>query len=181
LTLMSFWRKVRLGIVNTVGASHIIPEGIRYRLLRWYGVSLGDGVIVRSGFFIDNVDLSVGDHSYVGGGCYFDGLESIRIGANCDIGMQVMFCCSTHESGTDQRRAGKPSAAPIIVEDGCWIGTRATLLPGVTVAAGCVVAAGAVVTRDTERNGLYGGVPATRIRDLDAVTESAHSHAAGQP
>jgi acetyltransferase-like isoleucine patch superfamily enzyme len=40
------------------------------------------------------------------------------------------------------------------------------VLPGVTVAAGCVTAAGAVVAADTEPDGLYAGVPATRIRDL---------------
>lgn len=53
------------------------------------------------------------------------------------------------------------------VGDGCWIGANATILPGVTVAPGCVIAAGAVVTKDTEPDGLYAGVPARRVRDLD--------------
>lgn len=44
---------------------------------------------------------------------------------------------------------------------------RAMLLPGVTVGKGCVVAAGAVVAADCAPNGLYGGVPARRIKDLD--------------
>ena len=40
-------------------------------------------------------------------------------------------------------------------------------MPGVTIGEGCIVAAGAVVTKDCESHGLYAGVPARRIRDLD--------------
>lgn len=45
-----------------------------------------------------------------------------------------------------------------------WIGTRATLLEGVTVGDGAVVAAGAVVTRDVPPYAIVGGVPAKVIR-----------------
>jgi acetyltransferase-like isoleucine patch superfamily enzyme len=41
------------------------------------------------------------------------------------------------------------------------------IMPGVEVGPGCVVAAGAVVIKDCEPNGLYAGVPAKRVRDLD--------------
>nr|WP_246078761.1 DapH/DapD/GlmU-related protein [Modestobacter excelsi] len=54
----------------------------------------------------------------------------------------------------------------VIIGRGSWIGAAATVLPGVTVAPGCVIAAGAVVTRDTQPDGLYVGVPARRIRSL---------------
>jgi maltose O-acetyltransferase len=56
---------------------------------------------------------------------------------------------------------------PVTIEDGCWIGANATVLPGVRIAGGTVIAAGAVVTRDCEPNSLYAGVPATRIKALD--------------
>jgi maltose O-acetyltransferase len=56
-----------------------------------------------------------------------------------------------------------------VIEDGCWIGAGATILPGVTVRAGCIVASGAIVTKDCEPNGLYAGNPARRIRELDAA------------
>lgn len=53
------------------------------------------------------------------------------------------------------------------MEDGCWLGGNVTVLPGVTIGRGCVIAAGAVVTKSCDPNGLYAGVPARRIRDLD--------------
>jgi acetyltransferase-like isoleucine patch superfamily enzyme len=56
--------------------------------------------------------------------------------------------------------------APITIEDGVWIASRVTLLPGVTVGTGAVVAAGAVVRRDVPPHTLVGGVPSRVLRDL---------------
>jgi maltose O-acetyltransferase len=50
------------------------------------------------------------------------------------------------------------------IGDRCWIGARATILPGVSIGDGTVVAAGAVVTKDCEPDALYAGVPARRLR-----------------
>ena len=44
-----------------------------------------------------------------------------------------------------------------------WIGTRATILEGVTIGDGAVVAAGAVVTKDVPPYAIVGGVPAKII------------------
>jgi acetyltransferase-like isoleucine patch superfamily enzyme len=77
-----------------------------------------------------------------------------------------MLCTSGHRIGSAERRAGVYVADPIAIGDGSWIGTRAVLLGGVTVGAGCMVAAGAVVVADCQPNGLYAGTPARRVRDL---------------
>lgn len=54
--------------------------------------------------------------------------------------------------------------ADITIEDGCRIGYRATLLPGVRIGKGTVVGAGAVVTGDLPERVVAGGVPARVIR-----------------
>jgi maltose O-acetyltransferase len=77
-----------------------------------------------------------------------------------------MFCTSTHEIGSRERRGGKSISIPIKVGNGCWIGARSMILPGVTIGDGCIIAAGSVVTKDCEPNGLYAGTPAKRIKDL---------------
>jgi acetyltransferase-like isoleucine patch superfamily enzyme len=71
-----------------------------------------------------------------------------------------------HDTEWAWRRCGRSTSAPIVVEDGCWIGARATILPGVTLGRGCVVAAGAVVASSVEPNMLVGGVPAKPIKQL---------------
>ena len=50
---------------------------------------------------------------------------------------------------------------------GTVVDSSGAVLPGVTVGAGCVVAAGAVVRESCDAHGLYAGVPAVRVRDLE--------------
>jgi len=58
--------------------------------------------------------------------------------------------------------------APVHIDDYVWIGSRAMVLPGVTIGRGAVVAAGAVVTRDVPSLSIVGGVPARQIGVRDA-------------
>ncbi|MEC0369204.1 acyltransferase [Paenibacillus chibensis] len=108
--------------------------------------------------------IEIGERSFINRRCFFD--AGVRIGEDCDIGFEVMFCTSTHQQGTHKKRAGIFEGKQIHVGNGCWIGARALLLPGVIVGDGCIVAAGSVITKDCLPNGLYAGVPAKRIKDL---------------
>lgn len=45
-----------------------------------------------------------------------------------------------------------------VLKDGCWLGMRAMIMPGVTVGEGAVVAAGAVVTKDVPPYAIVGGI-----------------------
>lgn len=146
----------------------------RRNIYRACGVELDDRsgpLLWLPGCFIggDQVagqNLRVKTNTFINSGCMFYCGAPISIGERCNLAMQVMFCTATHEIGEVSRRAGAPQFAPIVVGDGCWIGARATILPGVTIGEGCIIAAGALVHRDCAPNGLYAGVPAKRIRDL---------------
>ena len=48
----------------------------------------------------------------------------------------------------------------VVIESGCWIGTRAIILKGVTIGKGSIIGAGAVVTKDVPPYSVYVGVPA---------------------
>lgn len=58
-------------------------------------------------------------------------------------------------------------AKPVKIGNDVWIGGNVTILPGVSIGNNVVVAAGAVVTKDLADNGLYGGVPAHKIKDIE--------------
>ena len=50
-----------------------------------------------------------------------------------------------------------------MIEDYVFIGTRALILPGVTLGRGSVVGAGSVVTRDVGQLSIVAGSPARQI------------------
>lgn len=152
-------------LVNTVAASPAASPALRRSIYNRCGIAAETREIVWGCWFF-GPDVRIGPYTLVNHRCYFDSRSAISIGAHCDIGMEVMFCTSTHTLGDAHRRAGELELAPIEVGDGCWIGARATVLPGVVIPSGVVVASGSVVTTSCEPNGLYAGVPARRIRDL---------------
>lgn len=65
------------------------------------------------------------------------------------------------------RNQGLEKALPIKVGDNCWFGANVSVMPGVTIGAGCVIAAGAVVTKDMPANSLIAGVPAKVIKTIE--------------
>jgi maltose O-acetyltransferase len=151
-------------------------------VLRAAGHTIGDGLIMFQRCLVGaDRALVVGDDVYISSECLFDVAAPIVIGDNVAVGNRVQFVTSTHEIGPSTRRAGRRYGRPIVVERGCWIGSGAIILGGVTVGAGCIVGAGAVVTRDCQPDGLYVGSPAQRRRDLPpaARTDSARDRSLG--
>lgn len=63
-------------------------------------------------------------------------------------------------------------AAPIAIEDGCWIAGNVTICGGVTIGKGSVIGAGSVVTRSIPAGVFAAGNPCRVIREItekDAV------------
>lgn len=135
------------------------------------GVKLGANSSISRGFYVDRpTGLIIGNDCFLNYGvhCHCGGNKEvgISIGSNVYIGPDVRICCSSHEISSKNCRAGKNIYGPVYIQDGCWIGLCSVILPNVTIAKGCVIAAGSVVTKSTEPNGLYAGVPARRIKEL---------------
>src|SRR5690606_30876855 len=107
----------------------------------------------------------------IGAGSHIEADAEIRFEPGTALGFGVMILTSTHKIGDETWRAGPIDRLPVRIGAGCWIGSRAVILPGVCVAPGCIVAAGAVLTKNTRPNGIYAGVPARRIRDIGPLTD----------
>jgi sugar O-acyltransferase (sialic acid O-acetyltransferase NeuD family) len=63
---------------------------------------------------------------------------------------------------------GAHIAGAVRIDDGVEIGIGASVRQGVHVAEGAVIGAGAVVVRDVPANTVVVGVPARRLREVDA-------------
>ncbi|MBB6635122.1 acyltransferase [Cohnella thailandensis] len=154
-------------LVNNIAASSLLPNRIRAFLYRRLGIQTLTNAI-RSRCQFRGTDIKIGYGSFLNHSCVVE--DHVEIGNNCKIAFDVIFCTSTHKIGSHEMRGGESIWKPIKVGDGCWIGARATVLPGVTIGDGCIIAAGAVVCSDCEPDGLYAGVPARRIKELRTQT-----------
>ena len=53
---------------------------------------------------------------------------------------------------------------PVVFGECCWVGARASIMPGVTIGRGAVIAACAVVTKDVPDYAVVGGNPAKILK-----------------
>lgn len=51
-----------------------------------------------------------------------------------------------------------------VLNDGCWLGMRCMIMPGVTVGEGAIIAAGSIVTKDVPDYAVVGGNPAKILK-----------------
>lgn len=100
-------------------------------------------------------------------GCMLNVQAEIRIGDNVGFGHEVMILTESHGIGAADYRSGERFELPVTVRDGCWVGARTTIMPGVTIGEGSVIGAHSLVTGDIPPNVLAHGVPARVVRSLD--------------
>jgi acetyltransferase-like isoleucine patch superfamily enzyme len=141
-------------------------EPIREVFEELIGKPVGDKFTLIPPFYADyGLNISVGRAVFIGHQCMFTGHGAIDIADEVMIANKVNLVTAGHPVEPDKRRA-YITVEPITIETNVWIGTAATVLPGVTVGADSVVAAGAVVTHAVPPATLAAGVPATVIRRL---------------
>lgn len=164
-------------LVNMLVA--LIPStrsfGFKRFLWQLTGDVIAPGACINGGARIWGLGrVSVGSASWLGMNLVVivpAGAE-VTIGANVDIGPDVLLECGSHDIGGSKRRAGTERAEGIKIGSGSWIGCRATLLGGTRLGSGTVVAAGALVLAgDYPNNSLLAGVPARVVRRLDETAE----------
>lgn len=111
--------------------------------------------------------IEIEHHTHFAPGCVLYGWGGLKVGAYCNIAAHCVLATVGHDPAV----AGKPMAlapakmGPITLAEDVWLGANVTVTANVTIAKGCVIGANAVVTRDTQANGIYVGVPARRLRD----------------
>ncbi len=135
-----------IALGQPVTASVLVPPRLRVAILRAFGADIAPGVLIRHDVRIHwPWKLSIGADSWIGVGTWILNLEPVTIGSDVCISQQAMLCTGSH-------RADDPAFefdnAPIVIEDGAWIATRATVLRGVTVGADAVVGSQALIVSD---------------------------------
>lgn len=113
-------------------------------------IEIGEDVGISNSAFVSTVSITVKDHVMIGGGCKF---------------WDTDFHPLDYESRVQSYEAPGTSA-PIVIEEGAFIGAGTIVLKGVTIGARAVIGAGSVVTKDVPAGEIWAGNPAVKVRDL---------------
>ena len=129
-----------------------------------------DDFILNPPFYTEfGLNIFIGKSVFINSGCTFQDQGQIHIKNNVLIGHNVTMVTLNHDSNPQKR--GDIYLKPIVVNDNVWIGSGATILPGVEIGKGSIVAAGAVVTKDVPDNVVVGGNPARIIKKINIIRE----------
>ena len=133
------------------------------------GVTLEDHVLVSRNCVIQGKQgpVHIGARTNFGCNCVVTSVGGVRIGAevllaaNCYIGGGRYHSDHAEVSIMNQ---GLYSLGEVVIGDGVWLGSGATVLDGVRIGSRTVVGAGAVVIHDLPENVIAGGTPAKVLR-----------------
>lgn len=139
----------------------------------WYrralGIEIGRNVGVFLGTYMwffgpranRRLGIRIGTNTLINRRCTLDMRCGLTIGENVSISPEVMILGASHDVN-DPDFAVVPHR-PVVIEDHVFIGTRAIILPGVTVGRGAVVAAGSQVSKNVPPMTIVAGTPARAI------------------
>ncbi len=127
---LEFFDKVPLKRGLERAGVRVVPPGVAR-----YGSFLEKGVILMPGYV--NIGARVGEGTMVD--------TWATVGSCAQVGARVHLSGGVGIGGVLE----PPQAAPVIVEDDCFIGSRSIVVEGVCVRAGAVLGAGVVLTAST--------------------------------
>jgi maltose O-acetyltransferase len=150
----------------------LVPQ-LRAPWLRLLGARIGRRTVLHDVRFFNLyrrglAGLDIGEECFVGDECLLDLAEGVRLERQVTLAERVLVLTHTNVGYHDHPlQAGFPAtAAPVVIERGCFLGANVTVLPGIRVGEQSFVAAGSVVTADVPPHTLVAGVPARPVRTI---------------
>ena len=166
-TNFTLLRKIQLGtwfwVQHLIFKRVFAPSTLRSFLLKLFGASVGNGVLIRRGVRVHFPwNLEIGENCWIGEEVWFINHEKVILGAEVCISQRAIICSGAHNyKSASLEYAHKP----IIIKDGAWVCLDAKVLPGVTIGECSVVSAGEVAKKSIlDYSMLVGG----QVRPIDS-------------
>lgn len=112
--------------------------------------------------------LTIGNGSHIGDYTIIDVTDNVSIGNEVALGPNCTLYSHDHVY-TDRTKAawkGGLVKGAIRIDNGAWLGSNVTILPGVTIGERAVIAAGSVVTKNIPSSEIWGGIPAKKMKEI---------------
>ena len=118
-------------------------------------------------------DITAGAYSYVGPNCIV--YPKVKLGAYSMLANNVSIIGDDHnfrDPYTPIIFSGRGDLKETNIGKDVWIGAFTVVMTGVKIGNGSIIAAGSVVTKDLDPYGIYGGVPAKKIKNrFESISE----------
>ena len=165
-----FWRFYSFGWRSRLGCPDMLTNP--------KAISIGNKVLIGKGARLEAVGqwdgkapkITIGDGTAIQLYFHCGAAESVIIGENVLISGRVYISDHNHRfdhPDLPPSRCQELITAPVVIEDGAWLGEGCVVLKGVTIGHRAVVGANAVVTKDVPAYTVVAGVPARIIRGID--------------
>jgi acetyltransferase-like isoleucine patch superfamily enzyme len=136
-----------------------------YRKVMKFNIGSGSTILLNCSFDCTK-SLKIGKNSVINANCRLDTRGGIVVGDNVSISSDVIILTADHDMNCPNF-SGRNRA--VMIEDYVWVGTRAMIMPGVTIGKGAVVAAASLVTKNVLPYQVVGGVPAKLIKNRSNI------------
>lgn len=154
-----------LRITGELNGGYREPERVRELLARLTGKPVDESVTLFPPFNADfGRNITLGKRIFINAGCKFQDQGGVVIGDDTLIGHNVVIATLNHDLAPSRRADMHP--APVVIGRNVWIGSNATILPGVSIGDDAVVAAASVVTKDVPEGAVVVGSPARVVRSV---------------
>lgn len=145
-----------LKIVNYYNYTHVTP----LRIVRMTGpVNISPDAV-----FSNAERIEIGKGTNIGSRCHIwagHAQGRIVIGEDCLFGPEVMVTAASYRFNDGSPVTKQPmDEADVTIGRDVWLGTRAVVLPGVTIGDGAIIGAQAIVRNDIPANAIAVGQPA---------------------
>ncbi|HEY5247287.1 MAG TPA: acyltransferase [Dermatophilaceae bacterium] len=156
----------------TFGPGCVVRRGLHLTVEDDGRVRFGEGCVLDRNLTVEcRGILDVGARTIFGHTCTIGVRHRIVIGEDCLIAELVSIRDHDHrfaDLAVPIREQGA-DVADVVIGRNVWIGSKATVLKGVTIGDDAIVGAGAVVTRDVPAGAIVLGIPATFVRYRDGT------------
>ena len=140
-----------------------ISSRLKVSLLRWFGGSVGKGVVIKPCVNIKYPwKLSIGNYAWIGEQVWIDNIAPVTIGDNVCLSQGSLLLTGNHNYKTSTFDL---LPGTIILEEGVWIGAKAIVCPGVVCASHAILSVASVANANLLPYGIYKGNPAIKVGD----------------
>lgn len=158
--------KEAMQLTAQINTGYQEPETMRKLFSELIGKPVDQTFTLFPPFYTDcGKNITIGKQVFINMGCKFQDQGGIFIDDGTLIGHNVVLATLNHAQSPEER--GDMIPAAIHIGKKVWIGSNATILPGVTIGDGAIIAAGAVVSKDVPPNTIAAGVPAKIIKEIE--------------